>query len=154
VLEDPGTGIQVRHTLLTFTYFSSKKLGCKYLTRRFTAIPNACTCTPNTHLHQTMVTYWCSLRRRPNDDSACARRRLRAARRWYFAVIRTPLNPSTHSLIDCTPQSPMPPLYRTLRWLLTAFLARVALSTMGFWWIDVETVSKKRSYVPALPPPT
>ncbi len=55
--------------------------------------------------------------------------------------------------IDCAPQSPMPPLYRSLRWLFTAFLARVALSTMGFWWIDVDTVFKKRSYIPTLPPP-
>ena len=51
-------------------------------------------------------------------------------------------------------QSPIPPLYSTLRWLFTALLARVTLATMGFWWIDVESVSKKRSYVPAFPPPT
>jgi ABC-type Mn2+/Zn2+ transport system permease subunit len=55
--------------------------------------------------------------------------------------------------IDFAAQSPMPPLYRSLRWLFTALLARAALSTMGFWWIDVDTVSRKRSYVPTLPPP-
>jgi len=97
-----------------------------------------------------MVTLWCSLRRGANDDTRLAGRRLRAARGRCFAYIRTSLNPTTHFIIDCAPQSLLPPLYRTLRWLFTAFLVRVALSTMGFWWIDVETVSKKRSYVPDL----
>ena len=57
-----------------------------------------------------------------------------------------PSIPQLTPCIDCAPQSPIPPLYRFLRWLFTAFLARVALSTMGFWWIDVDTVFKKRSY--------
>ena len=100
-----------------------------------------------------MVTLRCSLRRRANGLAGCAGCPLRAARRRCFAIICAPLNPITHSIINYTPQSPITPLHRFLRWLFTAFLARVALSTMGFWWIDVDTVSKRRSYISALPSP-
>ena len=100
-----------------------------------------------------MVTLWCSLRRRANDLTGRAGRPLCAARGRCFAIIRAHLNPTSHSIIDCALQSPIRPLYCFFRWLFTAFLARAALSTMGFWWIDVDTVSKKRSYISALPPP-
>ena len=146
MLEDPGTGIQVRLTLQLETW-------CKYPTRQFAAIPNTCTCTPNTYLHQSIVTHWSSFCCCANGGTSRAGRRLRAARLRRFASIRTPFNPMAHSGIDFAPQSPIPPLYRCLRWLFTAFLARVALSTVGFWWIDVDTVSKKRSYASTFPPP-
>ena len=86
MLEDPGTGIQVRPTLLGTR--------CKYLTRQIAAIPSTCTCTPNPYLHQSLVTYWCSLRTGANDDTSGAGRPLRVARIRCFAVIRTPLNPT------------------------------------------------------------
>jgi hypothetical protein len=89
VLEDPGTGIQVRST--------SRERGASfYLTRQFTAIPSTCTRTSNTYLHQSLVTHWRSLRRGANDDTSRAGRRLRVARIWCFAVIRKTLNPTAH----------------------------------------------------------
>ena len=127
---------------------------------RFTAILNTRTCPCNACIHQSMATCWCSLRRRADDSPRCARGCLRRARRRSFAVICASLHPITitHSVIDYGPQSPIPALYSTLRWLLTALVARVTLATMGFWWIDVESVSRKRTYVLVLvlvlPPPT
>jgi len=41
--------------------------------------------------------------------------------------------------------TPVPPLRRTLSWLLTALLVRSALAVMGIWWISVSLVSTKRS---------
>jgi hypothetical protein len=126
------------------------EIWCKGLTRRFTAILDTCTCTPNTCIYQSLATYWRSPRRGANDDTRRAGGSLHPGRRRCFTVTRTSLNPTIYPTIDFAPQRPIPFLHRTLRWLVTAFLARLALATMGFWWIDVETVSKKRTYVSTL----
>ncbi|KDQ20504.1 hypothetical protein BOTBODRAFT_151226 [Botryobasidium botryosum FD-172 SS1] len=39
---------------------------------------------------------------------------------------------------------PIPFLYRLITWLFTALCARLALFVIGFWWIPVEVIAKKR----------
>lgn len=63
-----------------------------------------------------MVTLWCSLRPGPNHVTRRTRGRLRAARRRCIALIRAPLDPTTHSMYRlCSTESyttplPLPPL--------------------------------------------
>ena len=38
----------------------------------------------------------------------------------------------------------MPPLYGTIRYTITSILARLCLFILGFIWINVETVSRKK----------
>ena len=39
---------------------------------------------------------------------------------------------------------PLPPLYRAVSGTLTAFICRLTLCLMGYWWIATEVVSLKR----------
>lgn len=45
-------------------------------------------------------------------------------------------------------QIPVPPLRRAVSHLFTAIVARVALLLLGFFWISVEQVTRKKGYAP------
>jgi hypothetical protein len=44
-------------------------------------------------------------------------------------------------------QTPVPPLHRAISHLLTSIITRTGLLLLGFFWISVETVTRKRGQV-------
>jgi hypothetical protein len=57
-------------------------------------------------------------------------------------VSRVSLPYRTHSI-----QTPLPPLRRSISWILTSILSRLSLFLLGVWWISVEQVPRKRGYM-------
>lgn len=44
-------------------------------------------------------------------------------------------------------QAPIPPLKRAFAYIFTAIIARLVLLILGLWWIPVEIVHRKKSYI-------
>ncbi|ETW84557.1 hypothetical protein HETIRDRAFT_171061 [Heterobasidion irregulare TC 32-1] len=73
--------------------------------------------------------------------------------RYLLGVLRTGIVVILASLYTvlvegiCSILLPIPPLYRAVTYVLTAILCRFALFILGFLWIPVETVTRKRGRV-------